>query len=241
MFTHRLEKSAAARSAVMIVSLVAGMLLGPVEASAANRAPVISGKPATSVIAGNKYSFKPTASDPNGDALTFSIINRPAWASFSASTGRLYGTPGANQVGVYSDIRIRVSDGLLRVALPAFSIEVRPATTPPPSGNTLAKLLNFAETWDRNWNFGGHSVDSRFTADYAQGWMNSELRRFPKIGFAHPVAQARSARVTRAVANQDSHAGALASGSPDELGCVQEGAARGLRPVEPDEDPHGRW
>ena len=159
---------AAARSAVMIFALATGLLVGPVDAAAANRAPVISGNPPTSVIAGNKYSFKPTASDPDGDVLKFSIVNSPAWASFSTSTGRLYGTPGAGQVGVYSDIRIRVSDGLLRVALPAFSIEVRPATSTPPSGDTLAKLLNFAETWDRNWNFGGHSVDSRFTADYGR-------------------------------------------------------------------------
>jgi len=29
----------------------------------------------------------------------------------------------------------------------------------------LEQLLNFAETWDRNWNFGGHSVTSEFTED----------------------------------------------------------------------------
>ena len=32
----------------------------------------------------------------------------------------------------------------------------------------LEELLNFAETWDRNWNFGGHTVDSRFTEDYGK-------------------------------------------------------------------------
>ena len=37
---------------------------------------------------------------------------------------------------------------------------------PPPSGEQLAALLNFAETWDRNWNFGGHSVTSAFTESY---------------------------------------------------------------------------
>jgi hypothetical protein len=65
------------------------------------------------------------------------------------------------------------------------------------------------------WRIRSMRLVPRFTADYAQGWMNSELRRFPKSGFAHPVAQARSVRVTRAVANQGSRAGALASGSPD--------------------------
>ena len=36
---------------------------------------------------------------------------------------------------------------------------------PPPPGEALAKLLNFAETWDRNWNFDGHQVTSEFTED----------------------------------------------------------------------------
>lgn len=37
---------------------------------------------------------------------------------------------------------------------------------PPPTGAFPAQLLNFAETWARNWNFGGHAVDSRFNENY---------------------------------------------------------------------------
>lgn len=40
-----------------------------------------------------------------------------------------------------------------------------PTPLPAPSA-LLSTLLNFAETAARNWNFGGHTVDSRFTADY---------------------------------------------------------------------------
>ena len=131
--------------------------------------PVISGTPADSVVAGERYLFKPKASDPDGDALKFRIVNRPAWASFNSSTGRLSGRPGASRAGHYADIRISVSDSRRRVSLPAFAIEVQdevtpPPPPPPPSGDDLAKLLNFAETWDRNWNFAGHSVTSAFTA-----------------------------------------------------------------------------
>lgn len=89
-----------------------------------NGAPTISGSPPKSVVAGSAYSFTPKASDPNGDRLTFSIQNRPAWASFSTSTGRLSGTPTRAQVGTYSNIVIRVSDGRSTVSLPAFSIAV---------------------------------------------------------------------------------------------------------------------
>lgn len=91
---------------------------------AANRAPTISGTPGTKATVSQAYSFTPTASDPDGQALTFSIANKPAWASFSASNGRLSGTPGTSHVGVTSGIVISVSDGLASRSLAAFSIEV---------------------------------------------------------------------------------------------------------------------
>jgi len=89
-----------------------------------NRAPAISGAPATSVTTGQAYSFQPTAADADGQSLTFSITNRPAWAAFNASTGRLSGTPSSSYTGTFAGIVISVSDGSLSAALPAFSITV---------------------------------------------------------------------------------------------------------------------
>ena len=117
--------------------------------SAANRAPTISGAPATAVNAGATYSFRPTASDPDGDKLTFSISNKPAWATFSTTTGQLSGTPAAANVGTYANIMIRVSDGRTSVSLPAFAITVNSAGTPgvatlswtPPTTNTDGSAL----------------------------------------------------------------------------------------------------
>jgi hypothetical protein len=96
---------------------------------ATNRAPVISGTPVTSVVAGKAYAFQPTAKDADGNKLSFSINNKPGWASFSTSTGRLNGTPGTNNIGTYNNIVISVSDGKVKVSLPAFSIQVTAATT----------------------------------------------------------------------------------------------------------------
>jgi hypothetical protein len=93
-------------------------------AAVPNNPPSISGSPTTSVTAGQAYAFQPTASDPDGQTLTFSIVNRPAWATFSTATGRLSGTPTAAQVGTYSGIVISVTDGTSTVSLPAFSITV---------------------------------------------------------------------------------------------------------------------
>jgi hypothetical protein len=66
----------------------------------------------------------PSASDADGDSLTFSIANRPRWASFNSSTGILSGTPDYNSAGTTSDIRISVSDGNATASLNAFSITV---------------------------------------------------------------------------------------------------------------------
>jgi competence transcription factor ComK len=98
-----------------------------VSAASTNQPPVISGTPPTSAVAGKAYYFKPTASDPNGDTLWFSIQNKPAWASFSNTTGELTGTPTTS--GSYANIIIAASDRSTSAFLPAFSVAVSTATT----------------------------------------------------------------------------------------------------------------
>jgi hypothetical protein len=84
----------------------------------------ISGAPAGSVSAGAEYSFQPVVSDQGRNALTFTVENKPVWATFDAATGRLTGTPTAAHVGTFSNIVIAVTDGTANAALPAFSIDV---------------------------------------------------------------------------------------------------------------------
>jgi hypothetical protein len=108
-----------------------------------NRAPVITGTPVTSAKAGQPYSFRPTAQDADGDPLTFSIQNKPAWATFDASSGTLYGTPTSANVATFSNIVISASDGKASASLPSFAITVAAASTAsitvswvPPTQNT---------------------------------------------------------------------------------------------------------
>jgi hypothetical protein len=104
-----------------------------------NTAPSISGAPASSVVTGQSYSFTPAASDPDGDSLSFEVVNRPGWASFSASTGRLSGTPPSSAVGEYIEIGISVTDGKAQTSLAPFSITVtQPNQAPTISGMPLA-------------------------------------------------------------------------------------------------------
>jgi len=114
-----------------------------------NQPPTISGTPPTSVKAGSTYAFTPTAKDPEGKTLAFSITNKPAWATFSTTTGKLSGTPSSAQTGTYSNIGIKVSDGSLTASLPAFAIVVSTTTTTgsatlswtPPTRNTDGSTL----------------------------------------------------------------------------------------------------
>lgn len=97
--------------------------------SAGNSAPKISGTPATQASVGAAYSMAPQVADPDGDALAFSIQNKPSWAEFNTTTGQLTGTP--NEQATAANILITVSDGKTSVSLPAFSITVgAPGSTP---------------------------------------------------------------------------------------------------------------
>jgi hypothetical protein len=96
----------------------------------------ISGTPQTTVTAGSAYSFQPTAKDSSGLPVQYSIQGKPAWATFSTTTGLLSGTPTSAQVGTYSGVAISVSDGTKSAALPVFSISVTASASTTPSSGT---------------------------------------------------------------------------------------------------------
>ena len=120
-----------------------GKALGKLKKTKENSPPSLSGTPDGVVLENSFYEFVPSAADPDGDTLTFAINNRPGWAEFDPTTGALYGTPGAADVGRYSAIQIAVSDGLSTAELSAFDIDVVSTTLAsvtlqwqPPTENT---------------------------------------------------------------------------------------------------------
>lgn len=134
-----------------------------------NTAPTISGNPPAYVLAGQAYSFTPTAIDPDGDTLSFSIANAPAWGTFDTVTGRLVGTPPAGSLGVVSNIVITASDGEATAALPPFSINVVATATgsatlswTPPTQNTdgsaLTSLAGYRIYWGTDQGFYSNTV-----------------------------------------------------------------------------------
>jgi len=165
------ERSAAAVSVFLLMAGCGGAPTVPNPAGASgdpaagtNSPPQITGVAAANVAAGGSYLFTPTATDPNGDSLTFTILNKPSWATFSVSTGRLQGTPSASNAGTYSGIVIRVSDGQATAELPAFTITVAGAASgsamlswSPPAQNTDGTALTDLAGY---WVYYGNSAES---------------------------------------------------------------------------------
>jgi hypothetical protein len=121
---------------------------------ASNHAPTIAGNAPAAINASSSYNFVPSASDADGDTLAFTIDNKPAWAAFNTSTGRLSGTPAAADIGTYSNIMISVSDGHESTALNPFAIAVTAisngratltwtAPTENTDGTTLSNLTGY--------------------------------------------------------------------------------------------------
>ena len=96
----------------------------PVSTPGSGAGPQISGSPSVRAVAGQPYSFQPTATDADDDHLSFAVSGMPTWASFDSKTGRLWGTPARHDVGAHWRTVISVSDATHREALPEFELTV---------------------------------------------------------------------------------------------------------------------
>lgn len=97
--------------------------------SVANLPPVILSRPDTLVIAGLRYTYQPTAEDPEGDSVVFFAPRKPAWLRWTGS--RLDGVP--EDAGLWP-VAVEATDGRdtteqafsIQVVSPGFSREGRP-------------------------------------------------------------------------------------------------------------------
>lgn len=163
------------RPAGLVASLLLAGCSGGSNSSApptpSNRPPAISGTPVTSVTVGEEYLFLPTASDADGDPLTFAIERKPAWAEFDQATGRLSATPGAADIGSYTAIVISVSDGQASSSLAPFDVAVQSAGEPPSSGSCsdLNREIPDPCTHFGYDIFGAHAIDLEIPAGFHDG------------------------------------------------------------------------
>ena len=95
-----------------------------------NLPPVMNRLEDQRVVAGELLSFFVSASDPEGDSLTFGISGLPEGALFDSNAATFNWTPLVDDVGVYSDIRFYVADGRSSVHT-SISIQVMDAPIDP--------------------------------------------------------------------------------------------------------------
>ncbi len=103
-----------------------------VQAAAPSSAPAVVKNQAPTIKAigdevakiGETFDYQPVAQDPDGDALRFSAENLPPWASIDPTNGRMSGTPGPSDEGVYESITIIVADAARKTVSAPFSITV---------------------------------------------------------------------------------------------------------------------
>ncbi|MDK2126935.1 putative Ig domain-containing protein, partial [Parachitinimonas caeni] len=82
-----------------------------IDVAGGNHGPVIDAIEDIRLTEGEALALPLTASDADGDALTLTVRNLPAGASFDASRGVLHWTPSYDQAGDYRDIAVVASDG----------------------------------------------------------------------------------------------------------------------------------
>lgn len=109
-----------------------------------NHAPVVTKRtPVSRINVGKLYQFTPLVTEVDGEKKTFSITNKPNWASFDPATGKLSGTPSDADAGTTQNINIRVSDERgATVDVATFNVLVNrlPAFASAPSPQSSARV-----------------------------------------------------------------------------------------------------
>ncbi len=102
------------------------------------------------VRTGETLTFTVSATDPDGDALTYSASNLPQGASFNPTTRTFSWTPTDDQAGLYSDISFQVSDGSLTdsqtISITVMSTSVQPDVNGDSDVNVL-DMIRIGQHW----------------------------------------------------------------------------------------------
>jgi hypothetical protein len=99
-----------------------------------NRPPTITSQAPTDATVGEEYVYNPTAEDPDGDTLTWSLNTKPTDMVINETNGTITWTPPAGTTT--SDlITLVVEDGFGGTASQDFTITVGDGTDPTPPGS----------------------------------------------------------------------------------------------------------
>jgi hypothetical protein len=110
-----------------------------------NQAPILTNPGNKTGSEGSPLPFTLSASDPDGDPLTYSGSNLPSGASVNPNTGAFSWTPNYNQAGTYPNVRFTVSDGQLTDSK-NITIIIQNSNQPPVLASIGNKAVNEGQT-----------------------------------------------------------------------------------------------
>jgi hypothetical protein len=93
-----------------------------------NGSPVITSTPGTTATAGVAYSYDVNATDPTGEAVSYSLTQAPAGMSISATSGLIAWMPSTGQVGSHG-VTVRAADPGGLAGTQTFTLNVSAAPT----------------------------------------------------------------------------------------------------------------
>lgn len=114
--------------------------VGQNQAALKNRAPVITSRPRLAGTAGQSYSYKILARDPEGDALSYSLTTSPDRMAVDAATGLLTWTPSETAIGSHV-VTVSVSDALGGKATQSYILSITANQTPKISSTAITKVV----------------------------------------------------------------------------------------------------
>ena len=184
--------------------VIAGQYLSPFLI----RSPLLTSPGNQSDLVGSDVSLAIQATDPDGDAITFSASGLPLGLAISAASGVISGTP--TTAGVYP-VTVTATDGVSTPASVSFSWTITGGLTltplsGPPQVNGTSISLTASSTGGTNpiytWNFGDGSPDSAWSSSPAMTHV------FPGPGryIVTVTAMDDTGRVVSASFNQAIHA-----------------------------------
>jgi hypothetical protein len=118
-----------------------------------NDTPYFTSSPQTDATEDILYSFTVSASDSDlvhgGESLTFSALTKPAWLSFNATTGELYGTPTEAEAGNSYPVSIQVEDLASATSTLNFNITVQAVNDAPSWVATADTTVNEGDNFHK--------------------------------------------------------------------------------------------
>ncbi|MFA5794765.1 MAG: putative Ig domain-containing protein, partial [Candidatus Brocadiia bacterium] len=117
------------------------------------RAPVFNAIGNKTIAEGATLTFTVSATDPDGDTITYMGINLPAGATFNTTTNVFTWVPNYNQAATYAGIRFRATDSTYLYTEETITITVTDVAAPNAPSNLISAVASTTQinlSWQDN-------------------------------------------------------------------------------------------